>query len=206
MKLYFILSTNLMSVLEIETIGNKAIDGGVDWIQFRHKDPYTEEIFEIAKKIGIRCRENKIPFLINDRFDIALALDADGVHLGQEDLPLADVRLFLKKRKIIGQTTPDLDTMKRAHAWGANYACIGHIFPTSTKIKSSPPLGVEKVQEAALHCPLPLFAIGGIDLQNIALLLAAPIAGVAVSAGICNAVDPTLAVQQFKQKLQYVHA
>jgi thiamine-phosphate pyrophosphorylase len=205
-KLYLILSTHLAPLSQLEVIAHKAIKGGIDWIQFRHKEPYTEEVLSIAKKIRFLCREHGIPFILNDRFDLALHLDADGVHIGQTDIPLSIVRSFLPKGKILGATTPTLEAIEEALYGGANYACIGHIFPTSTKEKTTPPLGIEKLVDIATCSPLPLFAIGGIDDENVASVLSAPITGIAVSAAICSAPDPEKAAKMIKQRMQNVYS
>lgn len=203
-KLYLILSTHLAPLPQLEVIAHKAVKGGVDWIQFRHKEPYTEEVLSIAKTIRFLCQEHGISFILNDRFDLALHLDADGVHIGQTDIPLSIIRSFLPKGKILGATTPTAQAIERALQDGANYACIGHIFPTSTKDKRTSPLGIKKLVEIAACSPLPLFAIGGIHDENIASVLSAPIAGIAVSAAICSAPDPEKAAKMIKQIMQEV--
>ncbi len=203
-KLYLILSTHLAPLLELESIAEEAIDGGVDWIQFRHKEPYTEEVLNVAKKIRSLSGMRGIPFLLNDRFDLAIYLDADGVHIGETDLPLGEVRAFLPKEKILGATTPTLESIQKALEEGADYASVGHIFPTSTKMKKTPPVGVEKLMEIATHSPLPLFAIGGIDLDNASSVLAAPVVGIAVSSAICSSPHPREAARILKGKIQHV--
>ena len=186
----------LYLILDNPSIAEAAIDGGVDWIQFRHKGPYTSQALDAAKQVRLICKKRNIPFILNDRFDIALYLDADGVHVGQTDIPLSVIRTFWPK--LVGATTPTLDTIEKAKQDGADYASIGHIFPTTTKVKTTPPLGLENLAPIAARSPLPLFAIGGIDLTNAASVLSLPIAGIAVSAAICSAADPKQAAQGMK--------
>ena len=111
------------------------ITGGADCLQFRHKGPYTRDIFAAALQISELCACRNVPLIIDDRFDIAAAVGATGVHLGQNDADIRVARKFLGPDKVIGATASTLEQAKAAESKGADYIGLGHIFPTKTKVK-----------------------------------------------------------------------
>ncbi len=200
-KLYLILSTNLLPPSSLKGVTQAAIRGGVDWVQFRHKEMMTQEMFEIAREIRALCREKKVPFIVNDRFDLALLLDADGLHLGQTDVPIPVARRFWPKGKMLGVSAASTEEVDRAVREGADYVGIGHVFPTGTKLKTTPPLGPDEMQKIASICPVPLFPIGGIGLSNVASILFPGVSGVAIASAICSSPDVENAAKSFKVRL-----
>ena len=141
-----------------------ALKAGVKTIQYRNKTADTEILLKEALRLKKLCKG--IKFIINDRVDIALAVNASGVHLGQEDLSIAAARKLLGKEKIIGITVHNLEEAKQAQKLGADYLGVSPIFSTSTKKDAGRPSGVKLIREIKKHVSLPIVAIGGINLSN----------------------------------------
>lgn len=175
-----------------------ALKGGADIIQLRAKNASTAELLEYALAIRELCRKYNGTLIINDRVDIGLAADADGVHLGAEDLPIAVARKLLGPEKIIGATAPTVEEALRAEADGADYIGFGHIFPTTTKHKPEPAKGVGAIREIKSQISIPVMAIGGIDHQNAASVAAAGADSLAIVSAICASSDPFEATRQMK--------
>lgn len=171
-------------------LAEAVLSAGVDAIQFRHKGDYEREVFDFALELSNLCKKAKIPFIINDRFDIALAVNATGVHLGNEDIPITDAREFMGNEKWIGSTAPTVTLAKQKEKEGSNYIGCGHVFPTKTKLKKDPPLGVSPLFEICSQISIPVVAIGGITSENLPTLLKAPVSGFAVISAIDGAEDP----------------
>ncbi len=168
-----------------------AIDGGADAIQLREKTLDGAELLSRARALVALARPRGVSVIVNDRADIALAADADGVHLGQSDLPVADARRIVGSR-LVGVSTTTLEQAARARADGADYVGLGPMFPTTTKHKdhlAGPAYAQAFLADSSL-APLPYLAIGGIDPSNIAQLAAVGVRGVAVSACVCKSADP----------------
>ena len=165
--LHFIINTDSVQNDSCLDLAEKAILGGADSLQFRHKATYTREIYALACRLAEICRKFSVPLIVNDRVDIAMAIGASGVHLGQTDLPVEAARKLIGRDKIIGATTSTLEEAKEAERQGADYIGFGHIFPTRTKIKNTPPLGVVPLQTVCRQISIPILAIGGIDAGNL---------------------------------------
>jgi thiamine-phosphate pyrophosphorylase len=178
-------------------IARQALEGGAPMIQLRDKRAGLRELLPQARHIARLCRERGACFIVNDRLDLALAAGADGVHLGQEDLPLAAARAALGRGKIIGISTHSLEQAIRAAEGGADYLGIGPIFPTATKSTGYAALGCGAIQQVLARVDLPLVAIGGITLSNAAAVIRAGAAGVAVISGIVGAEDISAACRAF---------
>jgi thiamine-phosphate pyrophosphorylase len=189
----------LYALLSSLPIARLAIEGGVDVIQFRHKGPYRQSEMDTAREIRLVCRKANIPFLVNDRSDIALALDADGVHLGQTDLPIPVARKILGPNKIIGGTSSTVEQALNVEAAGADYVGFGHIFATGSKQKDYPPIGLKPIGQAKEKLTIPLIAIGGICEENAASVLAEGADGIAMIAAISQANDPCATTQRIKR-------
>jgi len=179
-------------------LAEMAIAGGADTIQFREKNRSTGELIAIAESLRRTCRARNVPLIINDRVDIALAVDADGVHLGQRDLPVPVAREILGPTKIIGGTAATLDEAIAAEREGADYLGFGHIYPTASKQKRGAPKGPEALAEVCRALSIPVIAIGGIDRENFLPVLDAGVWGIAVIAAVCAAANPTLAARELK--------
>jgi thiamine-phosphate pyrophosphorylase len=165
-------------------------------IQLRHKTASGSQLFSWALAISRRCREYGALCIVNDRLDIALACGADGVHLGQQDIPAAAARKLLGKKRIIGLSASSPDEAIRAEKDGADYIGFGHIYPTSSKDKGFDPVGPEMLREVAALVSLPLIAIGGIKRENAPQLIGHGASGIAVISAVSRAVDPYRATSE----------
>jgi len=162
---------------------------GVRLIQLRDKHTSAGELCNSARQVGERVRQAAGTFIVNDRADIAWAAGADGVHLGQEDLPVESVRLLVGSRKIIGYSTHVLHQVKEADHSTADYIAFGPIFPTSSKARPDAVVGIAGLIEARKATRKPLVAIGGITLENARSVIAAGADSVAVIRGLLAAPD-----------------
>jgi thiamine-phosphate pyrophosphorylase len=155
------------------------------------------ELLPQAQEIASLCRERGAYFIVNDRLDLALAVNADGVHLGQDDLPPMAARAALGPGKILGVSTHSLEQAIRAAEEGADYLGIGPIFPTATKPTGYAAVGCDTIREVQVRTDLPLVAIGGITVHNVGEVIRAGAAGVAVISAIAGAEDVTRATREF---------
>lgn len=176
-----------------------AINGGADVIQFRDKSMPTGELIETAKKIKKICSKAGVLFIVNDRVDAALLADADGVHLGKEDIPLKEARKLLGKNKIIGRTAHTIKEAREAEENGADYIGFGHIYLTASKLKLTSPVGTEKLKYAVKTINIPIFAIGGISLSNIEEIIKTGVHGAAVIGSVVKSSDPAKTVKELKR-------
>jgi thiamine-phosphate pyrophosphorylase len=170
-----------------------AVAGGAGTIQFRDKILGTREAIDMARTLKRICDGAGVPFIVNDRVDIAMAVDADGVHLGRDDLPLKTARKLLGPDKIIGGTAGTIEDALLAREEGADYIGFGHIFPTQSKDKLSPPVGLESLREVCSRIDIPVIAIGGITRQNVEQVIMAGAFGAAVIGAVCAQDDPEAA-------------
>lgn len=175
----------------------EAIKGGVSIIQLREKELNSREFYKLSLKVQKLCKEYEIPFLINDRIDIALALDADGVHLGQEDLEVHLARKILGKEKIIGLSLKNLEQLKNIE--GVDYLGCGAIKATPTKESSV--ISLETLSQICEKSPVGVVAIGGIDKELIKKLKGIKISGIAVVRAIMGTQDAYLAAKELRQEM-----
>ena len=179
-----------------------AIKGGCKWVQLRMKDATDDEVRPIAIEAQRLCRENGATFIIDDRVALVKELHADGVHLGKEDMPIAEARQILGDDYIIGGTANTLDDVKRHYASGANYIGCGPFRFTTTKKRLSPILGLdgyESIVEGMKRegIDLPIVAIGGITADDVPSILATGVTGIALSGAILNADNPVDETRRF---------
>lgn len=179
-------------------IAQMAIKGGADMIQFRDKKMSTTEMIETAFKINKLCRKSNVTFIVNDRVDIAMIVDADGVHVGKEDIPAEEARKLLGKDKIIGLSNMSIMSKSYKNEF-VDYLGFGHIFPTQSKIKIKQPLGLVKLKNMVNINKLPMLAIGGINVQNASSVMATGVHGIAVISGVIKEKDPADAVRKLKE-------
>ena len=177
---------------------------GAAVIQLREKSRSTREILEIADALRVILRHTA--FIINDRADIALAVEADGVHLGQGDLPIEDVRKLLGSDAIIGVSTGNIEEAIAAERGGANYIGFGHMFATQSKVKTTLPRTSEELRSIVASVSIPVIAIGGITTENLSHVLVPGLGGVAVISAIVTAGDPRAVTKEFVAKLKEHHA
>ena len=180
-----------------------ALQGGLTLVQYREKTADDSVKLSHAQKLRQMCHHYGALFIMNDRVDLALAVDADGVHLGQQDVPIAFARQLLGSQRLIGRSTTNPDEMQRAIAEGADYIGVGPVYETPTKADKAA-AGLDYVQYAAKHAAIPWFAIGGIDPNNIDDVLNAGAERVAIVRAIMQAEQPTLVTQYFLSQLTRV--
>ena len=171
-------------------------------IQLRDKSAGLRQLLPQAREIATLCRERGVRFIVNDRLDLALAADADGVHLGQDDLPPGVARAILGSDKILGVSTHSLEHAIRAAEEGADYLGIGPIFATSSKATGYGPVGCDMIRRLHARIDLPLMAIGGITQETVGEVIRAGAAGVAVISAIAQADDVTRATRAFLLAVQ----
>lgn len=196
--LYLVTNRELMSSKTIEKSVKEAIKGGCTIVQLREKDISSKEFYDIAKSLRKITKKHKVPFIINDRVDIALAVNADGIHVGQSDLSLKNVRKLIGKDKIIGISCGNLEEAKKAYKNGADYLGVGAIFPTNTK-KDAKDVGIDGLKEIINNIPLPIVAIGGINKENIEKLRDINLAGVALVSAIISQKDVKNSAKNIKK-------
>jgi len=176
-----------------------ALEGGVDVLQLREKKMTANKILELGRKIKQLCLQYDTTFIINDRVDIAALLEADGVHLGQDDLDVKSAREILGENAIVGISTHAPEQALKAVADGADYIGVGPVFATPTK-EGRIPVGLEYVKWTSENITIPAFAIGGIDIENCNQVFDAGIDKIAVVRAIINAASPQSAAEEFKIK------
>ena len=200
-RLYVVLTSDLPA--EILHLTNKCIAGGADCIQMRAKNMHADQMFATACEMVRLCRDNGVISIINDRSDIAIAAGADGIHLGQNDLPLPDAKALVNKPMIFGKSTHNMEQLKKAVDDMPTYVGLGPVYPTGTK-PSAESVGLEYVSQAVEYLKdksIDHVAIGGITTSNLTDVLAAGAKAIAVCSAITQAPDPKKACIDFKQKI-----
>lgn len=177
-----------------------ALQGGLTLVQYRDKDDDDNRRLAIAEQLCQLCHQYGALFIVNDRVDLAIAVDADGVHLGQQDIPIGLARELLGFGKIIGRSTTNPDEMAAAIAEGADYIGVGPVYATPTK-PDKKPAGVEYLKYAAANCPIPWYAIGGVDISNLHEVLSNGATRVAVVRAIMQSDNPRSVVRHFINQL-----
>jgi thiamine-phosphate pyrophosphorylase len=167
----------------------EALQGGADVIQFREKNMDTGEMIRVCRITQDLCRQYGAIFIVNDRVDVALAMDADGVHVGQQDMAASIARRLIGPHKILGVSAGNLERAKKAEADGADYVGVGMIFPAGLKKDLRAAKGVEVLYEVSQVVKVPIVAIGGIDHRNAPRCIEAGAAGCAVITAVIGASD-----------------
>lgn len=188
-KLYLITDRSFLNGRSLKDCVEAAIKGGVTLVQVREKDASTREFYKIAKEVKESTSKYNIPLLINDRIDIALAIDAEGVHLGQSDMPIKLARKILGEDKIIGISANTLEEALEAQKAGADYLGIGPVFYTGTKKDIDEPIGVHGLKEITQNIRIPSVAIGGINKENAESVLETGVNGISVISAILGSED-----------------
>jgi thiamine-phosphate pyrophosphorylase len=183
-------------------VAEAAILGGADAIQLRDKVTESGRLYRVALQLRKLTREAEVPFIVNDRLDIAMAVDADGLHVGQQDLPASVARKIMGPRKILGVSADTVEEAHIAEKDGADYLGVGPIFEArETKSDAGEPLGLELIVKIRRQCRLPIVAIGGIKAENARLVREAGAGAVAVISAIVGAEDIAQAARQLKNLL-----
>ena len=199
--LYVILDGQASGGRRLDELLDAVLAGGCRLVQLREKTMPPAEIFPLAQALRRRCREAGALFIVNDRVDLALAVEADGAHVGQDDLPAREARRLLPPPMILGVSTHNADQARRARDDGADYVAVGSMFPTGSKIGFEL-VGPELVRRVRADIPVPLVAIGGITRDNLSQVIEAGADAVAVISAIGNARDPAAAVREFLETIR----
>lgn len=189
LKLYLVTDSGLSLGRPIDKVVERAVAGGVTVVQLREKTASTREFYKLAVRLKDILRGTGVPLIINDRLDIALACDAEGLHIGQSDMPYSIARKILGPEKIIGLSTDTFAELEEANAWDVDYVAV-QAYDTQTKADAARPLGPEGMRKARSLTRHPLVAIGGIHLSNAADISAAGADSIAVVSEIMSAKDP----------------
>jgi thiamine-phosphate pyrophosphorylase len=197
-SLYLVTDAGLARGRTHREIVKAAIRGGVTIVQYREKNASTRRMIEEARELHDLCRAHKISFIVNDRVDVALAVDADGVHVGQDDMPASLARKLIGRDKILGVSAENIAQARAAMADGADYIGASPIFATPTKPDTPPPIGVQGLAELARVCTIPVVAIGGLNATNAASMMRAGAAGVAVVSAIVSTEDVERAARELR--------
>ena len=205
MKLYLVTdSTNLPEEIYLKKVED-ALRGGVTMLQIREKDKTTRDYIELAAKTHEIAKKYDVPLIIDDRVDVAMAVDAEGVHLGQSDMQVDKARKILGEKKIIGATTKTVPQALEAYQNGADYLGVGAIYPTTTKVKTVL-TSVDTLTDICNSVPIPANAIGGLNKGNIDVLKDAPIAGICVVSAIMKAEDSCEAAKELLKAYEELKA
>lgn len=205
-SLYLVTDSKLAAERPLESIVAGAVKGGVSCVQLREKMLDTREFVAMAKRLKQLLGPLQIPLIINDRIDVALACEADGVHLGQSDMSIGDARQLVGRDMVIGISAESVADAVAAEKGGADYIGISPVFSTMTKKDIAQPLGLEGVKEIRSLVGIPLVGIGGINHENCRAVIKYGADGVAVVSAIVAAENPELAAQQMMEQLQAAKA
>ena len=197
--LYFITDSTGFGEEEFLRRTEEALKGGASLLQLREKDKTTREYISLAEKVHTLTKKYNVPLIIDDRVDVALAMGAEGVHLGQSDMPISTARKILGDDFIIGATTKTVPQALEAFEQGADYLGVGAIYPTTTKVKTVL-TSTETLDAICKAVPIPVNAIGGLNKDNIDILKGIPIAGICVVSAIMKADDPKQATTELKAR------
>ncbi len=202
LSLYLVTDRHLSKGRSHEYIVAEAIKGGVTMVQLREKEASSREFYELAIRLKRSLEGSNVPLIINDRLDIALAVDADGLHIGQSDLPYKVARKLLGKNKIIGLSVENMEQARMANDLDVDYIGISPVFSTPTKTDTQKPFGLEGIREIAGFSRHKSVAIGGINSDNAADIIRAGANGIAVVSAIVSADEPTKAARELKSKIK----
>jgi thiamine-phosphate pyrophosphorylase len=201
-RLHVLTDTVLQSRFSHLELARMAIKGGADTIQFRQKIGTTREMIEIVRQLKRLCLDSGVTLVVNDRLDIAIATEADGVHLGQNDFPIPQARKLLGESSIIGGSAATLEEAQKCLAEGADYIGFGPVYPTASKEDAGPVTGIMLLKKAVEAIPLPIIAIGGISVENTPEVMQAGAQGIAVISAVCCQEDPEQATRALYNALQ----
>ncbi len=189
-----------------EDVVKAALAGGADLIQFRDKKMPDGEFRSLSKKLLRLCRAEGVPFIINDRVEIAMEIGADGVHVGHEDMSIADLRRSVPEEMIVGVSARNFDEAIALAHCGADYLGVGPIFATGSKADASDPIGVSELKRICEAVKVPVVAIGGITSVNLPRIIESGAAGAAVISAVTHAIEMTEAMQVLQKWWKTHHA
>lgn len=201
-SLYLVTDSGLAAGRSLLEIVISAVRGGVSIVQLREKNLDTLPFLEIAKALKEKLDPLSVPLIINDRLDIAMATDADGIHLGQSDIPFDIARKILGNERIIGVSVNTIEEAIKAESQGADYLGISPVWKTPTKVDTPPEVGLAGIEKICAAVRIPLVGIGGINAGNAASVIRAGCDGVAVVSAIMGAVNPETAATQLRREVE----
>jgi len=199
--LYVIIDTQLLANTDILDVAAKVMRGGASVIQLRDKQKEKGELFYIARKLANLCHQAGKFFIVNDYLDIAIAAHADGIHIGQDDLPVSVIRKEMPIDKVIGVSTHTLDEAKKAQENGADYIAVGSVFPSPTK-PNTRVVGLKTLKAIKQKISLPIVAIGGINEHNIGKVMASGVEAAAVISAVISSEDHENATRQLVREIE----
>jgi len=200
--LYVVLDRTAARGRDLEPLLAAVIDGGCRMVQLREKQWPSGQLLPLARRLRERCRAAGVTFIVNDRVDLAIAVEADGVHVGQDDLPARLARSMLRPGMLLGVSTHDVEQAHAARDDGADYVAVGSMFPTATKPEFQL-VGPALIRKLRGEIRVPLVGIGGIAHDNVVDVVRAGADGVAVISAVCAAPDPGEATRRF---LELIHS
>lgn len=195
LKLYLVTDRSFLHGRNLIDVVMQAVAGGVTMVQLREKDIDTRTFIELGLELKQKLQQVNIPLIINDRVDVAMAIDADGVHIGQSDMPYSLARRLLGSNKIIGLSVENIDEVIEANSLNVDYIGISPVFTTQTKTDTAQPFGLSGLREAVRLSVHPTVAIGGINLQTKNDVLDCGADGIAVVSAIMAAENPKQAAK-----------
>ena len=201
--LYFITDSTGYEKEEFLKRVEAALQGGVTLVQLREKERSTREYLELAQEVHVLTQKYGVPLIIDDRLDVAMAADVEGVHLGQSDLPVDKARKILGNDRIIGATAKTVEQATEAYRQGADYLGVGAIYPTTTKVKTVL-TSTDMLRRICEAVPIPVNAIGGLNKDRLDVLTGIPIAGVCVVSAIMKAEDPKTAAEELMEETKRI--
>jgi thiamine-phosphate pyrophosphorylase len=201
-RLHVLTDTELQSRFTHVELARMAINGGADTVQFRQKTGATREMIKICQEMKRLCADAYVTFIVNDRVDVAIASEADGVHLGQDDFPIPLARQLLGETRIIGGSAVNLEEARHCVSEGADYIGFGPVYPTTSKDDAGPVTGIALLEEAVKAISIPIIAIGGVTVDNTLEVIRAGAQGIAVISAVCCQENPEQATRDLSQVLQ----
>lgn len=199
--LYAVTDRHWLNGRTLYSVVKESLDGGVTFLQLREKELDEVHFLEEAKELQQLCREYQVPFIVNDNVDIAISMDADGVHVGQNDMEAGDVRAKLGPDKIIGVSAQTVEQAVLAEKHGADYLGVGAVFPTGSK-EDADDVSYETLKAICEAVSIPVIAIGGITQENVKELAGSGICGIAVISAIYAQQDIRKASEDLKKETQ----
>lgn len=190
LSLYLVTDSKMLHGRSLEKVVSEAVRGGVTMVQLREKDISTKQFLELALRLKKCLKAYNVPLIINDRLDIALASDADGLHIGQNDIPYEFARKWLGKNKTIGLSVENIKDTLHANTINVDYIGISPVFGTPTKTDTAQPLGLNGVEDITKISKHPAVGIGGMNIDNAEQVIEAGADGIAVVSAIMAAADP----------------
>jgi thiamine-phosphate pyrophosphorylase len=201
-RLHVITDTELQDLFSHVELARMAIAGGADTVQFRQKEGSTRKMIQTAREMKHLCASAGVTFIVNDRLDVAIASESDGVHLGQDDFPIPLAREILGENKIIGGSAVTLDEARKCLEESADYVGFGPVYPTTSKADAGPVSGINLLKEVIDKVSLTFIAIGGVNKDNALEVIRAGAQGIAVISAVCCQQDPEKATRELFQALK----